>query len=186
MRTSINLMTDEDKRRQLLHDVQTFWVKVLLTTMMVILGVGTYHWWQNRVVLAELSELEEQYAPMQMLKDECIDMRTSINNMREAQQLMLRLVDTRPVVTLLGAVSHAAAETSGGVYIQSIELEPTERSGDARRAVMHGMGYGNSAIAQFTSALRSSNLFADVTLSSSASSTNDDDAATAFRIECQL
>ena len=186
MRTSINLMTEDDIRSRMLHDSRQLWTHILLLTAAVLLVMGAYQVLHSPLIGSELRQLEDQYAPMQALKDECIRMRTNINGMRDAQQLMLRLVDTRPVTTLMGAVSQAATETSGGVFIQSLEVLPPTGPDQQRRAIVQGMGQDNASIASFMAALRASQLFDDVTLSSSSSSHTEVDVATSFHIECQL
>ena len=113
-------------------------------------------------------------------------MRREIKAMQEAQQLTLRLADTRPTVTLLGVVAAAAADTNGGVYLEQLDLMPESRDQTDRTAVIRGVGRDHGSIARFTDALRSSRLFANVTLSSSDTSDQSESPARAFRIECDL
>ena len=186
MSTHLNLMTDEDRRQQLLRGARRSWTRILLGTAVVLAMCGTVQWWHGTATSEELQSLEDRYAPIQTLKNQCIRMRTEINTMREAQQLTLRLVDTRPAVTLLGAISKAAANAGGRVFVDRLELQTDRASGDQRVAVVSGYGNDNSAIAKFTEALRASSLFADVSLNSSASQTASNQQARSFQIECQL
>jgi Tfp pilus assembly protein PilN len=186
MKTSINLMTDEARRQQLLREAKRLWSAVLGVTFVVLCVVGSVHWWRGQATSQRLRTLEDRYAPVQALKKESIRLRTEINVMRDAQQLTLRLVDTRPTVTLIGAVSEAAASTSGKVYVEELEMDRGPLAGDERKAVLRGIGQDNAAIAQFTNALRLSKLFADVTLSSSDSSPLANQETRFFRIECSF
>lgn len=186
MKTSLNLMTDECRRTQFLRESKQFWSRTFALSLLALAVVGACQWWQGRATSWQLYQLEQRYAPIQALKNECIRMRTEINAMRDAQQLTLRLVDTRPAVTLLGAVSTAAAETSGDIFVEQLELEHGEGMNHDRKAIMIGIGKDNSAIARFAAALRASELFADVALNSSDSSQLADEASRSFRIECRL
>ncbi len=186
MSTHLNLMTDEDRRRQLLRGARQGWTRMLVGTAVLLALCGTVQWWQGTATSEELRSLEDRYAPIQTLKNQCIRMRTEINSMREAQQLTLRLVDSRPTITLLGAISSAAASADGRVFVDRLELQTNRASGDQRVAVVSGYGNNNSAIAKFTEALRASSLFADVSLNSSASQTASNQQARSFQVECQL
>lgn len=186
MKTSLNLMTDDDRRRQMLADARRLWIRVLGGTVLALTAVGLFEWWQGSATTRKLAQLEERYEPVQTMKDECVQMRRDITAMQQAQQLTLKLVDTRPTVTLLGVVAGAAAETNGGVYVEKLDLLPESRGQEQRTAVLAGIGRDHGAIAKFTDSLRSSNLFVNVTLSSSDSGALGDSSDHAFRIECDL
>ena len=186
MKTSLNLMTDECRRSQFLRESKQFWSRTVALSLLVLAVVGGCQWWQGRATSRQLDQLEQRYAPIQAVKSECIRMRTEINAMRDAQQLTLRLVDTRPAVTLLGAVSAAAAATEGDVFVEQLELDHAGQLQQDRTAIMTGVGKDYAAIAKFAAALRASELFADVALSSSDSSQLADESSRSFRIECNL
>jgi hypothetical protein len=186
MKTSLNLMTDEDRRQQFVHGSKRLWIRILSTSLALMVLVAAAQWWQGRATGSQLRLLQERYTPLQTLKDECIRMRTEINAMRDTQQLTLRLVDTRPTVTLLGAISAAAATTNGEVYVEQLDLQHAESTTAQRTALVIGKGKDHTSIARFTAALRESDLFADVTLSSSDTSDALEEQARSFRIECQL
>lgn len=186
MKTSLNLMTDDDRRRQLLTEARRLWTRVLGVTVLLLTCIGLYEWWQGTATTRQLARLEERYEPLQQLKDECAQMRREIKAMHEAKQLTLQLADTRPTVTLLGVVAAAAAESKGGVYLEQLDLLPESRDRAERTAVIEGVGRDHGSIARFTDALRSSNLFANVTLSSSDTSDQAASSTRAFRIECDL
>jgi hypothetical protein len=186
MKTSLDLMTNEDRRRQVLLASKQFWVRMLGTSLAILVVVGGVEWWLGRATSRQLRLLEDRYAPILALRNECLRMRTDIQAMREAQQLTLRLVDTRPTTTLLGTISTAAAKTGGEIYVEQLQLDQRESSAVQRTAVVVGMGKDNAAIAQFAAALRESQLFSDVTLSSSDTTQAVDERARSFRIECQL
>jgi len=186
MKTSVNLMTDQARRDQLLRDARHFWGRVLLLTGGVLVLVGSVEWWQGRTTSARLRALEARYEPVQALQNDCARMEKQIQSMRSAQQLTLRLVDTRPTVTLLGALSAAAAATDGQVYVRQLELAQPRGDGEQRIAAVSGIGIDNAAIATFTDALRTSRLFTDVMLSSSDRNQVEEANARSFRIECKL
>jgi hypothetical protein len=188
MKHSLNLMTDEDRRAGILRESRRFWSRVLGITLVVLTCTGGAEWWHGRSATRRLAALESQYAPVQTLKDDCIRMRSEITTLRGAQQLTLRLVDTRPVVTLLGAISAAARETSGDVYVEELELkhEKTGSSNSSRVATVSGVGQTITAIAQFAAALRASDLFEEVSLESTESSGEHDGTVRSFQLECKL
>lgn len=186
MKTSLNLMTEQARRDAVFADCKRFWTKILTGTAVLLGLAGGSLWWQGSADSRRLSALERRHAPVQALQQECEQMESSIQTLSNAQQLVLQLVDTQPTVTLLGVLADAAADTKGRVFVQQFDLEQPSDAKDPRLAVLTGVGQNNKSVAQFAAALRESNLFIDVTLSSSDSNNTQSDTARSFRIECQL
>lgn len=189
MKTSVNLMTEEALRSQILREQRRLWGGALVWMAVLLVSFGVTEWWQMRSTSQRLASLESQYAPVESLRHACIAMRQETNELREAQQLTLRLVDNQPVVTLLGAVSAAAAECDGNVFVGQLEIEPDDESqghGNRRRAMVSGIGRTNADVAQFAASLRTSGLFADVRLDSTTSDSSKQGRGQSFRIECRM
>jgi len=188
MKSSLNLMTDNAKRTAILRESGRIWSRVLGGSLLLLACVGAAEWWHGQSATRQLADLESHYAPVQTLKDDGARMRTEIALLRDAQQLTLRLVDTQPVVTLLGAISEAARQSSAEVYVHDIELErvANQSTDKGRVAMISGTGRSMTAIAQFASVLRSSELFQQVTLRSSGQSNPTSESSQSFQLECQL
>jgi len=186
VKLSLNLMTEQARRAAMLKESKRFWTRVLSGTAVLLACAGFGMWWQGSADSRRLATLEMRYAPVQTLQAECELMETQIKALRDAQQLVLQLVDTQPTVTLLGTLASATADTEGRIFVKQLDLEQPSNAAGPRLAVVIGVGKDNKAIAQFESSLRASELFADVRLNSSDSSDSYSDAARSFRIECQL
>lgn len=186
MKRSLNLMTEQASRTALLKESKRFWTRVMSGTAVLLACAGLGMWWQGSADARRLATLEMRYAPVQTLQSECEQMESQIQALRDAQQLVLQLVDTQPTVTLLGTLASATAETEGRVFVKQLDLEQPSNAAGPRVAVVTGVGKDNKAIAQFEASLRASDLFAEVRLNSSEGSDTYTDATRSFRIECQL
>lgn len=140
MKTSLDLMTDDDRRRQLVQASLRLWGRILAASLAILIFVGTAEWWQGRSTSRQRQALEHRYAPLETLKYDCIRMRGEIVALQKAQRLTQSLVETRPTLTLLGSIAAAAAQTSGHVYVSQLDLEQAESSAAPRTAVVMGLG----------------------------------------------
>ena len=111
-----------------------------------------------------------------------------LDELREREDLALRIAEERPMAVLLAILSQAALECDGNVCVTSLVLAPAaaQKQAAAPRRVLQleGLGVDNLSVARFAAALRDANVFADVRLKSSIETRVADADAVSYKLDC--
>ena len=158
---------------------------------MVIAGAGAglllgVEWLRGVVALQELKELDARYAPFAEIGQSQDELEARIAALRAREQLTLRLSRDQASVALLGALSLAASEVAGSVYLESIDYDVAETAGSNRSVRLRGAGADSGAVAAFAERLRESGVFDAVAVESTGALPGGAASLRRFGIACQL
>jgi hypothetical protein len=127
-------------------------------------------WWPVHVRSQQRGALEAQYEPLRQMKMENKSLQREIDETLDNSQLELALSNQTPVVTLVGVVSRAAAETDGKVFLDNLaysqRAETQAAEGGESIVTLEGMGADAVAVGQFADRLKSAVEFAEVRVES--------------------
>jgi Tfp pilus assembly protein PilN len=196
MKTSLNLLPPGNLLGNLAVVRLCQWALVWMVLAAVLAGS---YWSRRGEAQADLETLrarQRQYAPTELLEAELRKIKQQLAALRSAQLSAGSLVDDRPALTLLGAVSRSAAATQGGLWVQKLAVKP-QTGGDGRRTAvtsgagpapttvsLQGIAQDNLAVARFLAALRDSELFERVELKSAVEQTVGERALRSYLVEC--
>lgn len=187
MRTYLNLLPAAVKRQQLISQRIRQW-SVALVIGLILLSLHAWGQWTHHCRRqARLEALQAEAQPVLAMQQESDQLRGEIDQLKQREAIVLQLADERPVLPLLGIVSHAASRCSGGVRVLKFQLEKSAEPANAERRrvlLLEGIGSDHLAVAQFASALRESQAFVDVQLKSSASQGSQVTEERNYTVEC--
>jgi hypothetical protein len=98
------------------------WALALGVAVTVMAPLSIIRWEESRTVRNEHEAMEASYEPIRRLIQLNRDLRTQAVALVTDEKLALALSRRRPVTTLLGVASAAAAETRGQLYIEHLSL----------------------------------------------------------------
>lgn len=142
---------------------------------------------QARASTNELRSLKQNVLPVEHLKSQIAKLESDIQGLQQSQLAREQIMSRRPTVTLLGAISSAAAQ--GAVNVTELVLkQPQGVPGKPATytLTLSGFGVDNLAIADFASRLRDSQCFDDVQLKSTKSELVAGHVARRYLIECHF
>ena len=170
MKSSINLMSLQTRRRECLRTRLRQWSAALaaLATLLGLVTAGRYWAYQTRV--HRQLTLEAKYEPLADLKKANKSLARQIDAIRNEEQFVLALSDREPAVTFLGVLSEAVANSDSRVFLQKIELNNVVEAdaSAARRSVLELAGVASSgpAVQQFAETLQHSLSFGKIDITS--------------------
>lgn len=175
----VNLLPVGYRRRQLVQLRIKQWI-CLWSVGMSLMGLYTWFRYQSFANSRQtVSSREMQYKPIKQLELETTKLATEIDDLKKREQLALTIDNDRPLIQLVGIVSHVAG-TAGGVVVQKFEIDSAQVAEDPqrRKLKMQGLGVSGEAITEFLRQLRDSKMFVQVDLSSTEESKQNKDLRT--------
>jgi hypothetical protein len=131
MNRHVNLMTDSAKFRTAAR-LHLRWWGVSLAGLMVMLTPLTLMRWEEATKARKAHEaMESSYEPIRRLVKINRELRDEAVGLVKNDRLELELSWNRPVAVLLGVVSAAAAESSGQLYVEHLEIKDRPPGGGA-------------------------------------------------------
>lgn len=188
MKRHLNLIPPGTRHRQTLKRM----VRVGSRSI-VVAGVGlglllAAEWTRGLGRLARLQELEARFAPLSRLVHEQAAMAEKIEKLRAREQLSLRLSRDEYGLALLGAISVAASESAGSVYLKQLEyqantttIEPITTTREVR---IDGASVDGIGVATFAERLRISQVFDSVAVESTTPMPGGLSSLRRFEIHC--
>ncbi|TWT40150.1 PilN domain-containing protein [Botrimarina hoheduenensis] len=192
MKRVLNLAPPGIRRRQTLRRLRHA-VATAVTAAGVLSGLWLVVEWSRGASMAQsLGRLEAEYAPLARLMEEDVELRAEIARLRGREQLSLRLTTEQLGLSLLAAVSRAAAMPEAQVYLDQLHYRSTHAKSSVRQrgATEHsgvkieGISRDGLAVARFAEGLRESRLFSQVSIETSAPAASDGSALRKFTIAC--
>ena len=188
MITHLNLLPYGVRRRQLIAERLRQWCVVWLAAGGLVAGAAWWEYSRGKFERERLASLERRYVPLKELQAKTEQLRVKIDELREREDLALRIAEERPMAVLLAILSQAALECDGNVCVTSLVLAPAaaQKQAAAPRRVLQleGLGVDNLSVARFAAALRDANVFADVRLKSSIETRVADADAVSYKLDC--
>jgi hypothetical protein len=122
MRKYVNLMSEGAQFRTAARVQLRRWVTALVATTVVLTPIAIGRWQEARRVRQDHEALEASYDPIRRLTSMNNELRTTAATLVRDDRLPLELSRKRPVGTLLGIVSAAAAASNGELYVEHLQL----------------------------------------------------------------
>ncbi len=170
MKSSINLMSLQNRRRECIRARLRQWCTVLATLSTLLGTVMAERYWAFGTKVHQQLSLEAKYEPLANLKKANKSLAKQINAIRNEEQFVLALSDREPAVTLLGVLGTAVTASENRVFLQKIELNNVveDHAQASRRSVLELAGIANSgpAVQQFTETLQQALSFGKVEVTS--------------------
>jgi hypothetical protein len=98
------------------------WTLALVATIVVLTPLAAGRWQEARRVRQEHEALEASYDPIRRLTTMNNELRSAAATLVRDDRMPLELSRRRPVGTLLGVVSAAAAASNGELYVERLHL----------------------------------------------------------------
>ncbi len=189
MKNHLNLIPLATQRLYARKRVLRFWSTIITVAGIVCLTACGIEWGRGLAAAQKLKAYETRFAPLAKLVEEKRELLQLVSNLRGREKISLELSSETKGVALLGAVSKAASERGGDVYISKFEYEGSSQSGrkkkgSHRRLHLGGAGADSLAVAAFVAGLRDSGLFDSVTVDSSRPLRGGGPTLRSFEINC--
>ena len=145
------------------------WSRILTAVSGLLVLHATVAWWPVHINSQRRTVLEAQYNPLRQMKATNKRLARQIAGTLDQSKLELALSKQIPVLTLVGLVSQAIADSDGKVFLEQIvytqnaETGPTTAGSPAQLA-LEGFCTDPDAVKQLAESLRSALPFADVNL----------------------
>lgn len=187
MKTHLNLIPLATRRHQAVRRVTSMWSTAITAAAACCLTVCAVEWSRGVSAVSRLQSLDARFAPLSKMLEEQREVAKLIDDLRARKQLSLRLSGETPGVSLLGAVSTAAARLDGSVYVAKLNYEDAGSAGpDDQRLLLEGAGVDGFAVAAFAEGLREAGVFGEVTVDATHSLKGGAAALRGFQITCRL
>ena len=187
MRTYLNLMPMNYRRRNLIRRSLRQWAAIWLLALFVLSLLAWTQWSQYQSGLARLDSRHREYAPIQELTSEAEVLQDRINQLQQREALSLSLADERSMLSLIGVLSGAANASGGQVAIRSLKFE---RRGDgptqANSITLQGVAVDDFSVARFSARLRDEKAFSRVELKSTGDTVVGQHEARTYSLECSF
>jgi cell division protein FtsB len=191
VKRSINLIPLATRRRMVALRVYRQWANAVATAGIACTALLAIEWGRGLSAVERLRSLDAQHAPLTKLQTEKTQLETQIAQLRAREEISLSLSHATPGLATLGAVSRAADEVQGGVYVTRFEfadseapVAATEESPPTLKLV--GAGLDGLVIAAFVEYLRETGAFSSVSIAATRPLAGGAPALRQFEIECIL
>lgn len=127
MKTSLNLLPLEHRVRETARRRFVQWCLAWAVCAAAAVGV----WWLKhercRALRQRLQVAERNYAPLEKLLGESEAMRSELDGLHAKGTILGKLLDDKPALTLIGAVSQSARRCNGRLVVQRLLFQRHER-----------------------------------------------------------
>ncbi len=166
MNKHINLMSPRARVRECTRTRLWQWSRILAAAAGLLALHATITWWPVHVRSLQRAALEAQYEPLRQMKMDNKSLAREIAGTFDESKLELALSQQTPVVTLIGLLGRATADTHDKVFLDKIVYSQAEADGQSGGALsrvrLEGIGVDPVAVSQFADLLKSSMKFANV------------------------
>jgi hypothetical protein len=192
MRTHINLLPLEIRRRHIVRLRLRPWGAVWFAVAALLATLTTWDWQDAQSAARKRMVLEQQLAPTQALEAANAELAKQIDLLEKRESVALALSNERPILSLLGMIGKASQAAEGRVYVQQLQWNETPQAVGAPSAAasaiamlrLQGVGLDNLSIARFAAALRDANVFSQVQVNASNAVSDPAEAGRSYAIEC--
>jgi hypothetical protein len=145
MKNYVNLLSEDALVRSSARTNAVRWSLALVALITVLAPITLSQWRETRDVRRRHEALEARYAPIRQLSDESRRYRKEAAQIVANDRILLLLARERPLTTLLGLASQAAANSSGELYVEQLTLTQPNVGDEAeappeRRLVLKATG----------------------------------------------
>jgi hypothetical protein len=200
MSRSVNLLPANFRRGELLHRRQWQWGTLWALATLIAVPVASARFLAHND--AERAQLEvEQRQTDRLAKSEkrLADAQAKLSALRAQEAILLNPTDETPGLLVLGIVSRCARRIKGAVHVEGLSLArmgatPGTQSPSATPLrkdpegllTLKGTAADSLAVANFTTGLRDSGVFASVQRKSSGTQEIDEKRPVPYLIECRF
>lgn len=189
MKTYVNLLSDDARFRSAAALNARWWALALAVLAMVLIPVTVQRWQETQDIRRNHEALEARYAPVRQLSDEIRKYRSEAATLVSVDRIPLELAQERPLATLLGLASQAAANSGGELFVEQLTVtqpgvdDEGEAAAADRRLVIRASGTLAYDVAQVVKSLEQAPIKSVKVLGTETVSENDVDRKS-YTIEC--
>ena len=189
MKSHINLIPLNNQLRQLVWRRSCQWAVVVCAVLGLSLLGGWIQWRHSLAEETRQRLLIQQALPMRKLQKQVEQTRLQMDELKQHDKLRLVLAGERPMITLVGLVSRAAAQCDSRVSVQRLAVQQrqsvlTEKTNSVDLLELEGIAVNHLDVTRFVAALRDSRVFQQVQLKYSESQKQNQIEAQRYRVEC--
>ncbi len=191
MSSTINLMTNRARVRECSRTCMRLWSRIMAVAAGLLVLHAIFTWWPVHMDSQQRAVLETHYHPVRQMKATNRRLAKQIAGTLDQSTLELALSEQTPVLTLVGLVSQAIADSEGKVFLQQIaytqNVETSQTTGSSPAQIaLEGFSANPVAVEQLAKSLRSALPFADVKLKPMQSIELNQHPMQTFQIECSF
>lgn len=153
----VNLISPAARARQIRRARIRQWRLVLTAVVLLLVPAVGVAWWPVYRGEKRIAALEMQYEPTRQLMAETCKLRKQIDAARSRGRLALALGKQKPMLTLLGLVGQAVAETEEEVVLATLTFKQPPgpwSQPDSTRLELSGIGKSGQGTSILTDQLR--------------------------------
>jgi len=174
MKRHLNLMSSQSRVHACIRIRIRQWARALAIVSALLVPTWFLFWWPVHQEGQHVATLDAKFEPLRQMNRASKGFQQNIERIRaqETTALALAKIDT-PVVTLLGMVSKAVANTQGNVVLENLDFHQSatvlsqEETEERISVELQGRARDEFSIDQLANDLRSALPFADLQISSS-------------------
>ena len=183
MKRHLNLIPSQVRGAQEARRAMLMWAKILCVVATVTTTIVAMEYAQCTTAQARLGAMNAHFEPLAQMLKEQQEITAQIQQLEAHEQLSLRLAEEIQGAMVLGAVSSAAAKLPEQVYLTKFDFQSGGNAG-AGSVRLEGAGADPLAIASFAEQLRETQLFLEVSISSTRKLPGGAPATRAFELDC--
>jgi len=209
MKSFVNLLPFEYRRRELVRRRLLQWSLVWLVCIAAVTGIGWAKYGRWRRLQQAIGTVQHRYRPLARIISQRDAARGELRKLHARGTVPSELVEQRPVVTLLAVVGRSAQKCDGRLVLRNLTFQrqkapPATGARQDRKnpkkpqppvavqnrpwatVTFEGDALDNLAIAKFAAGLRDTGLFQRVELKSSVGKEAADVITHTFTVECDI
>jgi len=189
MNEHLNLIPESELTRIRVRQSINFWLLAAVVTAIGLVAMSFNHRRVLNLSTQRLDALEREFEPVRSLQARLVQYRARLEEIHRIRSQTYDVEQRRPMITLMAALSQAAADAQQNVAIANLDLQsfpsPDPMSvNPCYRLTIRGVGIDNSSIAEFASSLQQSKLFSSVDLHETTSTRLNELDVRQFELEC--
>jgi len=174
MKRHLNLMSSQSRVHACIRTRIRQWAKALALVSALLVPTWFLFWWPVLQQGQHVATLDAKFEPLRQMNRASKRFQKNIERVRAQEKTALALaeIDT-PVVTLLGMIGKAVADSQGNVVVDNLDFHQaaavlsSEETEEQISIELEGKGIDEFSVSRLASDLQSALPFADVQISSS-------------------
>jgi hypothetical protein len=186
MNQNMNLLPQSYRVRQAATKTVFRWLGITVVIVALTCCWGLQDVLRSQVSREAMHNLREESEPVREAEIDVRRLRMRMEGLREQKTLEGQLAERRSLTDLMGIISGSSKSCDGEVCVRSLDLKQVKNQNDDTLYTLSlsGVGTDDLVIARFAAALRDSNAFSKVQLSSTSPISENEIAARSYTMEC--
>jgi len=187
MKSSLNLLSLQARKREQIRRARRLWLRVLAATCSTLLVAGLMQWQLCQRAASHHTAAAARYEPIRRLKADNTSLSQQIKKLSTKERIPLALAQQEPLLGLIGFVAGEFAAHRDRAYVRQIAIEynplaPNSNDTSALVVDLQGVTVDPSAATALAESLRQTGPFKAVRISTSKASRGTEAAQQLFSI----